>query len=81
MDEDLSVCNIINQILCLSNFGSDIILEVAFFASYFNEIVDGQKGNYKKLMKIGVPTILAILFSSSLKVMSEDSGYEFVRDL
>jgi hypothetical protein len=79
--EELSVCNIIDRLLCLSNFGSDMSSEVEFFGSHFNEIIDGQKGDYKKLMKVGVSTISAILSSGSLTVVSEDSIYEFVRDL
>jgi hypothetical protein len=55
--------------------------EVEFFASHLNEIVDCEKGDYTKVMKVGVSTISSILSSSSLKVVSEDSIYEFVRDL
>jgi hypothetical protein len=81
VQEGLSVCNIIGRLLYLSSFESDIRSEVEFFASHFNEIIDHQKGDYKKFMKVGTSTISAILSSSSLKVVSEDSVYEFVRDL
>jgi hypothetical protein len=81
VQDELSVCNIIDRLLCLSSFGSDVSVELEFFASHFNEIIDDQKGNYTKIMKVGVSTISSILSSSSLKVVSEDSLYEFVRDL
>jgi hypothetical protein len=63
------------------NLGGDVSSEVAFFASHFNDIIHGEKGDYEKFTKIGVSTMSAILSSSSLKVVSVDSVYEFVRDL
>jgi hypothetical protein len=55
--------------------------EIAFFGLYFNEVIDRRKGDSDKLINVEVSVISVILSSASLKIVIEDSVYEFVRDL
>jgi hypothetical protein len=55
--------------------------EIAFFGLYFNEVIDRHKGDSDKLINVEVLTISVILSSASLKIVSEDLVYQFVRDL